>query len=466
MTNLLLITDIPRLRTLFSRFKDEQGIHLRIASNLEKGGEELVADKPSMVFVQTHLSGLSADILLKHLKKLLGRKRSRFVLLSPPDQVSDEVLNLYQGHLDTSLDDNSLSDAIRDMISAPSAKGKPVDSIMEAAAASPAIQQAASVAEPVTVHDDAAEGEQLAAAPTQPEPTATLALPQFPESNGPSLEEQGITYAPRPRISVYSEFTSSFDNAVSSMEPPEPADDSRDIPRDWTHEHLDTIESAPTRSKRVTFLLWLVPVLVVVVIITMLQQRKPRTGTTIEPAPANKVIVTPPAAPTASVPTTPAPAPSAKPAAQPPAVSTETAVGDRAVMSAIAENRGAKGAPGNARLTELPDFIPRTGFDKQYSAANPGWERYKGHTTEFKVYREGASIKAIQVIDRGGKGVPESFMKAVLKQVSKNPAFVQSASERKEGYEIQRGQVADNLKVVFYRDEQGGTIRAFVLTWQ
>lgn len=124
------------------------------------------------------------------------------------------------------------------------------------------------------------------------------------------------------------------------------------------------------------------------------------------------------------------------------------------------------GSPGGTRLTELPDFIPRAGFDKQYSAANPGWERYKGEVTEFKVFREKGTIKAIQVIDRGGKGVPESFMKAVLRQVSKKPAFVPAATEKKEGYEIQRGQLADNtIRIVCYRDERGGTIRAFVLTW-
>jgi hypothetical protein len=143
---------------------------------------------------------------------------------------------------------------------------------------------------------------------------------------------------------------------------------------------------------------------------------------------------------------------------------------DKAVITAIAENRGAKGAAaqpaGNARLSDLPDFIPRYGADKQYGSANPGWERYKGQVTEFKVLREGKTIKAIQVIDRGGQGVPESFMKGVLRQVSKKPVFTMETSEKKEGYEIQRGRVTESLRVVYYRDEEGGKLRAFVMTWQ
>jgi hypothetical protein len=143
---------------------------------------------------------------------------------------------------------------------------------------------------------------------------------------------------------------------------------------------------------------------------------------------------------------------------------------DKAIISDIAGDRSRKETPGSAqasaRPTKLPDFIPSYGKDKQYSAADPGWERYKGQVTEFKVFREKGFIKAIQVIDRGGQGVPESFMKGVLRQVAKKPAIILESSEKKDDYEIQRGRIADNLKVVFYRDEHGGRLRAFVLTWQ
>ena len=122
MTDLLLITDVPRLRKVFSKLNDSGNLRLRIASNLEKGAEELVAEKPGIVFVQTHLSGLSPEILLMHLKKQLGRKRSRFVLLAAADQVGSETLKLYQGSIDTSLEDTPLLYSIRDTINALTSK--------------------------------------------------------------------------------------------------------------------------------------------------------------------------------------------------------------------------------------------------------------------------------------------------------------------------------------------------------
>jgi hypothetical protein len=143
---------------------------------------------------------------------------------------------------------------------------------------------------------------------------------------------------------------------------------------------------------------------------------------------------------------------------------------DKAVLTAIAENRSTRSsvaAPlAGGRPTTLPAFIPRYGVDKKFGEANPGWERYKGKVTEFKVLREAQAIKAIQVIDRGGQGVPESFMKGVLRQVTTNPAFRIETSEKKEGYVIQRGRISEQIKVVYYRDENGGNLRAFVLTWQ
>lgn len=479
MTDLLLITDVPRLRKIFNRLADDKGITLRTAPSLEKGVEELIARKPAMVFVQTHLSGLSADILLMHLKKQLGRKRSRFVLLGTPTQVSPETIKLYQGHIDTSLDEKALLDAIRSMVATPTTPRKG-QSGLEAALSVEDIVSTSAAAQPAPSPEPAAaepEQEPAVAPATVDILALTAPLAALPE---PSLEDQGITYAPRSRVKVYSEFTSSFDNAVESMQEPEPpVEPVRQHFSGWDVEQLETIEPEKKLSKRSSFLLWLAPVLVAAVVVTVIQNRKPEEQKPVaiitsppaqqaKPAPQ----APPPAQPSVVAAQKPAAAPAPPVAAAPPAAGVEATpqLSDKAILSDIAGNRSPKDRPTpaqvNSRPSKLPDFIPRYGADKTYGTANPGWERYKGQVTEFKVFREKESIKAIQVIDRGGQGVPESFMKGVLRQVVKKPAFVLEATEKKDGYEIQRGRIADNLKVVYYRDEQGGRLRAFVMTWQ
>lgn len=458
---------------------DEKDIRLRIVNNLEKGGEEIVADKPEMVFVQTHLSGFSPDILLMHLKKQLGRKRTRFVLLSPPDQVSDETLKLYQGQLDTSIDDNSLFDAIRELIAGLGPKTKKTAPRAEEIILPAPAQESLNsdeTEEQIPTDQNNPEQQPAMLAQTGTTPSSLPVLHQLTEANEPTLEEQGVTYAPRSRVAVYSEFTSSFDSAVSSMQPAEKTDDQyEEQNHGWNHEEIETIEPVKSRSKQAAFLLWFAPLLVAVIVVTMIQHSRLKSKSLDTAAQTANLQPQPPSAPAiAAAPAVVEPkqasAPAAEPGAQTASTGADAQLSDKAMLQTITENRRqkeqSKAVPASPRLSELPDFIPRSGLDKEYGKTNPGWERYKGSVTEFKVYRENNTIKAIQVIDRGGQGVPESFMKGVLKQLSSKPVFLMESSEKKDGYEIQRGQIADNLKVVYYRDEKGGRLRAFVTTWK
>lgn len=468
VSNLLLITDVARLRDVFVGLTDDKTVRLRIANNLEKGAEEIANEKPDIVFVQTHLSGLSADILIMHLKKQLGRKRSSFVLLASPNQVSETILAPYKGWLDTSLEDGALLTDLRNLLTSLTTRAKRSGKSTVPEAVPAVLPDLPLTTTPPDI-DFEAIAENNISQSLQSEPVSAPVPETAAEA---SLEEQGITYSPRPRLTVYSEFNSSFDNAVSSTPAPEFLTEATPtLKQDWAAKQLKPDSSPLTRSKSSSFALWLAPVIIAVVVATVLQQRKP--------SPAPEQAITPP---TASAPQAKKPPQQPFPEAAPKPVSasdkTETQASVKSTLNSktatsvipIPENpvkqEAVPSTANAASISKLPDFIPRYGFDKNFSAANPGWERYKGQVTEFKVYRESQSIKAIQVIDRGGRGVPESFMKGVLKQVANKPVFTIETTEKKDGYEIQRGHLADNLKVVYYRDANGGKLRAFVINWQ
>ena len=479
MADLLLITDIPRLKSVFLRLAEERNLPLRLAGSLEKGAEEIVADKPAMVFVQTHLSGLSADILLMHLKKLLGRRRTRFVLLSPNDQVTDSVIKLYNNYINTSQDDQQLFDAIAATVSVLTPKRKKPGAAPLKKRDEAAVPDRKEFVEPLYEEPAGAVagniGEVLLL-----ESVMRVVEREVETSEGicePSLEGQADEHAVRPGISVYSEFTSTFDNVVNDI--PE-----TDVFEALPSEQVDTWKDArtgpdetvpsPSRSKLTVFLSWFVPFVVVVVGITLWQY----SGSQPKSNDLSLVSRSMPLGKPVSA--TPPPGGLAKASSSAPVISVgslksrESGGGGRpsgqALFSSTAENRNNKGQNSSAfaapRPTALPGFVPHGGLDKEYGAANPGWDRYKGVVTEFKVFREGAAIKAIQIIDRGGRGIPDPFMKNVLGQITKTPVFVQVSLEKKEGYEIQRGQVARDLNAVFYRDVKEGKLRAFVVTWR
>ena len=438
------------------------GVNMRVSTSLDSGAKEIAGDKPSIIFVQTHLSGFSADILLMHLKKQLGRRRSRFVLLCDPGQISDEILNLYHAYIDIAQEDSRLLSSVMELITALTHKAKneadAVEQPQDSEESINRVQQAdifsatigsetavnqdtfvpmqQSIAAPIADPDNSIEGVEI----NVPTPLENAEL------NSPTLEEQGIVYSPRTAISVYSEFTNSFDNAVSSMPPNQPLSELDN----WKHEQQDFIEVAdtPKRPQIATFLIWAVPLLVVVIAFTFYQNKvspKPRETSSPSLVPEKSTTITP----------TPVQQP-ATPTVQPDVAKT--------IPAAIPKPEPKLVIP---RITKLPDFFPAEERDKKFSKSNPGWERYKGHNMDFKVYREDrTTITAIQVIDRSGKGVPESFLQNVLTRLAKSPVFVLESSEKKDGYEIQRGQIADNLKTVYYRDTEGGKLRGFVLTWQ
>jgi len=468
VSNLLLITDVARLRKIFGRLTDDKNIRLRVVTNLEKGGEEIALEKPDVVFVQTHLSGLSADILLMHLKKQLGRKRSRFILLAAPGQINETILKPYQGWLDTSSDDNEFLSELQQLLanllnkrskSAETGSADPIapiDFIPQpvSSAESSSLLERSSVIEAVPPKEVSTE--------LQPAVSTT-------DTAEPSLEDQGLTYAPRQRLSVNSEFNSSFDSAVSSTPDPETLEQATPplLSHDWNAESLNTIAAKSTRSKRGVFLLWLAPVIVAVVVITYLQQQRPSQKA--EPAAAKTAQAVKPAVTpsVASVPITPRDAKITIQAAP----KDQDKTGDMAVLSAISEKRGQQAASRvktsiGLTFTTPPKFIPIGGLVKKYGEDNPGWELYMGKVTEFRVLKKDKTIKAVQVIDRGWQGISERFMKrAFLEVTNNNPVYSVLTSEKKDGYEIQRGSIAANIKVVYYRDEKGGKLRAFVLTW-
>lgn len=470
MTDLLLITDVARLRKVFSKLaKEKESVRLRIANSLEKGGEEIAAEKPAIVFVQPHLSGLSADIILMHLKKQLGRRRTRFILLLPSVQATNDVIKPFHGWVDISLDDENLLKHLKELISDPRSKPRAPAPDLPEQPVTPALE--------VTLVESSALLGTVHPVTADQQAAAVIAPPLFPApietAEEPTLESQGITYAPRQRLSVYSEFNSNFDQAVSSAPQPEPVADA-EIAHDriWSDEQVETVAPRPTGSQRFTFLAWTIPVLIAVLLVTFFQYYHSVNKSKMIPAP--DTTIKPPTKPVTQAPVPPSPPLKSQTMTQSPPVTAPPAGTETTEKKALStvdtqkstrEKQLSTSPAGSHRPSTLPDYVPKYGYDKKYSATNPGWERYMGQVTEFKVYREGKSIKAIQVVDRGGNGIPESFMKGVLLQAAKNPSFAVTATERKDGYEIQRGQVNQDLKVVYYRDEQGSRLRAFVMTW-
>jgi len=418
---ILAITDIPRMSDLFERLAQQhQG--LVVVSEIHRGIERLESIQPEVVIIQNHLAGLSADILHKHLKSRLGRRKVRFALISTSDLLDVELSSRFELILDPALSDEQLEQVMQKLFTA---RETSLPQTQQARLEKP---ESFEIAKDLSL---------------LPQQHGTTEKTSFVASTDGILSEAGTYELPkRPGLKIISDFSKQLDtNAVDFKPIPAPPSyreqelsvkDLHRIP------HLIDDDDNPQPWYRRTGVLLVMTTLVVVVAVSLYQNRTQTQDT-------NKV-----AAPDAH--TAPKAAPATAPVTSAPEMTTNT-------------TRQPLGSHGEGRPRTLPGFIPKEGLDQSYSKDNPGWDSYRGQTSEYRVFREkNGAIKAIQVIDRSGAGIQEPFYTSVLKELAGAAAMRPTSSEIKEGYEIRHGEVA-GLQLVQYRDAQGGRMRGFVITW-
>lgn len=412
---IVAITDIPRMTAFFEHLV-QQYPDLVVVNEIHRGIEELESRKPDVVIIQNHLSGLSADILQKHLKSRLGQHKARFGLISSSAALDVDTSAQFETILDPALDDAKLEQALERILQRQPAKKQEIAALSQPAV--PAQEPELLQQQPLLsdAADDAGADEE------QPETPLTYEMPR------------------RTGLSIISDFSKQLDTRSDTLQP-EPvaapfSHRERELQiRDLHQEpHLIADFEEPQPWYRKTSFMLISVTLVVVVAVSLFQHRSSRTPPAAKAGAEQKT----------AVPTPPPAAPAAAP--QP-------------------EQKPALASHGTGRPRSLPSFIPKEGLEPGYGKDNPGWENYRGQTSEYRIFREkDGAIKAIQVIDRSGAGIQESFYTTILKELAGATAMRPTSSEIKEGYEIRRGDLA-GLQLVQYRDAQGGRMRGFVITW-
>jgi len=114
-------------------------------------------------------------------------------------------------------------------------------------------------------------------------------------------------------------------------------------------------------------------------------------------------------------------------------------------------------------MSAVPSFIPQSSLDTAYGKSHPGWERYLTAATEFRVYRQGRSIRAVQIIDRSGKGVPTGLFTSALNEIASSPHYLVEGRERKGSFLMEKGQLAQGAKILVYRHIPDNRVKALVI---
>lgn len=110
----------------------------------------------------------------------------------------------------------------------------------------------------------------------------------------------------------------------------------------------------------------------------------------------------------------------------------------------------------------LPAFIPKEGRDIAYAVKNPGWERYVGPLTEFRLFSASGRIQAVQVLSVKEAPVPESLITSVLQGYAGSAEYRITSRNTKAGVLVESGSIRNKGEVIIYR--KNGAVKAFVVS--
>jgi hypothetical protein len=190
-------------------------------------------------------------------------------------------------------------------------------------------------------------------------------------------------------------------------------------------------------------------------------------------APARPLAQAPaPAAPqrTVAAPTKPAPAKAPAPAAPqkvapPPAKAAAPAKTSPAPQGAKAAQPPVL-APGQKGLKTVPPFMAGATLDPSYGKGHPGWVRYLGARAQYRLYREGGTFRALQIIPVGGQSIPDQLYQRALLEFGGIDSYQIQSSDTKGKYLVEQGVAKGGVAVTLYRDKRDLSLRGLVVYYR
>lgn len=114
------------------------------------------------------------------------------------------------------------------------------------------------------------------------------------------------------------------------------------------------------------------------------------------------------------------------------------------------------------RAAVLPSFVPAAGRDFSFRFKEPGWERYVDKLREYRLYRDEAGIRALQVLAIGEEPVGQDLIRTILKELTTSADYtILSKKEEQAGFTVTQGIAGSNADVLIYRKK--GAIRGLVI---
>lgn len=425
MLKALLIADQQRLHALVAASLGGSGVQLTIISSLASGIEQAIATSPDLLFVQGRLSGLSIEIVTRHVASHVDQERTISVIFVDPGEDPGAIAP-NQICLDLALPDATLENRIAALVKAaqPLATELPVAS----SPSSPPPDEFIPDASPAVV--------------TSAREVPAASLEGSARADGLSDPAHGSSVATRFEAELDTELARRSEESapIAAPEAKRPAE---------SQTRVGQAEAAELAARSRRRIVTAATVVVLVMVLAVLATFYPPSRTAA-PKGATPAKQAPPPA-TAQIPTTKQPAPVQKAGPAPAGAGSAPAAATR---------------PPEPLRDPLPSFIPADRRDPAYAAANPGWERYQDSRQEYKVFWEGGKLMALQVIDKSGSGLPAPFFTKSMQELAGVRDYRLTSKEVKDNHLVKKGTLGRAGSIIIYKNKADSVLQAFVIHFE
>jgi flagellar FliL protein len=404
MLPLVAITTDPRAIKAIVSCQAALNIRIEVAADFDQGLKTIFAKRLRLIFVQDHLDDVSANVVARHVKGLLRNDSPVLVLLCQGPCRPEDFKHTFDDAIDLTLPDHDVEQAFYRHIQS---------IVMKAGDGEP--QEAARQILPLpAVSEEALSGEEPPS--LQLPPSAVIGIPAAELDAVPEPDPLTPLFHPLPpEPLVYSDHLESGGGQSEDAAPGDPVA----MPADLDNYDLG-IRPSPGKG-----LYWALLLVILAVAGWYGFPLLRGGGTALDVSPSSS--------------STPPPSPTALPSS-------------------------AQQAQGGTAALIMPSVLEGAALDAAFAASHQGWERRIGTGVEYRIFRDGGAIKAIQALATGRQALPAELVPTLLSQAAGSAAVTPSGTTERNGYSIEQGTAGDKAEVELYRHLGTRQLRGLVIT--
>ncbi len=438
MINLLFISNNPRAELLKVHFQQFLKIRIELLADFDQGLRDVFEKRPVVVCIQEEISGVTGESVARHIQLLLGGGSPKFILMHEGNDKARALPGLFSYLLDLSISFEAVCDTLENQLK--SLLGTQWDTLYSLAPKQQSVdelqKQKTGLFE-VSAKDNAkatiisAPPSADMIKPSNKEPLTSSSVETTAEMPEPSITGKreihpaiSSVFEPNLKGNITERKNTSKTEQLSAAQSKNDDDDTVAI-----EQLLNIFEESDKNRRKKLFVAGAILLILLIGVLCLFNSRFVSKKNTPPELNKQDVVHQPITAPVQ------------------PAIST------------------IKNIPVPLQHISIPSFVPKSGYDPEFSTKKPGWFRYISKNKDYRLFYEKNSLRALQVLAIENSSISVRDMQMVIRELTGNEKYRIKRYEKKQGMVLGYGRLSGDQELLIYKHSTKGSISAFVITF-